>query len=48
LVEQREQLIEKIEDLQKVLGILDHKIEVYDDILLKIEQGFTEAEKEEA
>lgn len=46
LVEQRERLIDKIEEIEKVLGILDHKIEVYDQILLKIEQGFAEAELE--
>ena len=46
LVEQREQLIDRIEELEKVLGILDHKIEVYDQILLKIEQGFAELEFE--
>lgn len=46
LVEQRERLIDKIEELEKVLGILDHKIEVYDQILLKIEQVFAEAELE--
>lgn len=46
LIEQREQLIDKIEELEKVLGILDHKINVYDHILLKIEQGFAEAELE--
>ena len=46
LVEQRNGLIDKIEELEKVLGILDHKIEVYDQILLKIEQGFAEMEFE--
>ena len=46
LVEQRERLIDKIEELEKVLGILDHKIEVYDQILLKIEQNLAEAEVE--
>ena len=46
LVEQRNSLIDKIEELEKVLGILDHKIEVYDQILLKIEQGFAEMEFE--
>ena len=46
LIEQREHLIDKIEELEKVLGILDHKINVYDHILLKIEQGFAEAELE--
>ena len=46
LVEQRERLIDKIEELEKVLGILDHKIEVYDQIMLKIEQKLAEAEVE--
>ena len=46
LVEQREHLIDKIEELEKVLGILDHKIKVYDQIMLKIEQGFTGNEVE--
>jgi len=43
LIAQRERLLVKIEELQKVLGILDHKIEVYDHILLNLEQKFTEA-----
>ena len=43
LIEQRERLLDKIEELQNVLGILDHKIEVYDHILLNLEQKFTEA-----
>jgi MerR family transcriptional regulator, aldehyde-responsive regulator len=46
LIEQRERLLDKIEELQIVLGILDHKIEVYDQILLKFEQNFTEGEVE--
>jgi len=46
LVEQRERLIDKIEELEKVLGILEHKIEVYDQILLKAEQKFAETEIE--
>ena len=44
LVEQRELLLNKIEELQKVLGILDHKIDVYNERLLKIEQDFVEEE----
>ena len=44
LVEQREQIIDKIEELEKVLGILDYKIEVYDQILLEIEQNIAETE----
>jgi DNA-binding transcriptional MerR regulator len=47
LIEQREQLLDKIEGFQKVLSILDHKIDVYDEILLKIEQDFVTAEKVE-
>ena len=46
LVEQRQQLLNKIEELEKVLGILDHKIEVYDEILLKIEQGLANVKAE--
>jgi DNA-binding transcriptional MerR regulator len=46
LVEQRKSLIDKIEKLEKVLGILDHKIEVYEQIILKIEQDFAEMEFE--
>ena len=46
LVEQRELLLNKIEELQKVLGILDHKIDVYNERLLKIEQDFVEEELE--
>ena len=46
LVEQRHQLLNKIEELEKVLGILDHKIEVYNEILLKIEQGLSNAKSE--
>jgi len=46
LMEQRELLLDKIEEMQKVLGILDHKIEVYDEIVLKIEQDFAEEKQE--
>jgi len=46
LMEQRELLLDKIEELQKVLGILDHKIEVYDEIVLRIEQDFAEEKQE--
>ena len=46
LIEQRERLIDKIEELEKVLGILEHKIDVYDQILLKAEQDFAEMEVE--
>ena len=46
LVEQREVLLDKIEELQRVLGILDYKIEIYDDILMKHEQSFAAKEME--
>jgi DNA-binding transcriptional MerR regulator len=46
LGEQRERLLVKIEELKKVLGILNHKIEVYDHILLNLEQNLTEAVSE--
>ena len=44
MVEQREALLDKIENLQKVLGILDYKIEVYDEVMLKLEQDFADTE----
>jgi len=46
LMEQRELLLDKIEEMQKVLSILDHKIEVYDEIALRIEQDFAEEKQE--
>ena len=46
LIEQRRRLLDKIEELENVLGILDHKIEVYDQILLKFEQKITGAVSE--
>lgn len=42
LVEQREQLIEKMKEIQKTLDMVDHKLEVYDSILLKREQELVE------
>ena len=38
LAEQRELLASRIKDLQSTLNLLDHKIDVYDSILLKKEQ----------
>ncbi len=38
LTEQRELLASRIKDLKSTLDLLDHKIEVYDSILLKKEQ----------
>jgi len=46
LMEQRELLLDKIEEMQKVLSILDHKIEVYDEIVLRNEQDFAEEKQE--
>ena len=46
LIEQRERILTKVVELQEVLGILDHKIDVYDQILLKVEQNLNKAEKE--
>lgn len=45
LIEQREILLDRIEELEKVLGVLDHKIEIYDERLAKIESSFA-TEKE--
>ncbi len=42
LTDQRAQLSAKIAELEKVLDILDHKIEVYDQILLQVEQNLAE------
>jgi DNA-binding transcriptional MerR regulator len=46
LIEQKERILVKVAELQEVLGILDHKIEVYDQIMLKVEQNLNEVEKE--
>jgi DNA-binding transcriptional MerR regulator len=46
LIEQRKRILVKVAELKEVLGILDHKIEVYDQILLKLEQNLNETEKE--
>jgi DNA-binding transcriptional MerR regulator len=49
LLEQRAQLVTKMEEIQKTLDLVDHKIEVYENVLLKkekelIEQGANEEE----
>lgn len=46
LIEQRERISNKIVELQEVLGILEHKIDVYDQILLKVEKSLHEDAKE--
>ena len=38
LKEQRELLVSKMKEMQKTLGILDHKIEVYENAVLKKEK----------
>ena len=38
LMEQREQLLARMEEMQKTLDILDHKIEVYEYAILKKEK----------
>ena len=38
LVEQRELLMTRMKEMQKTLGILDHKIEVYENTVLKKEK----------
>jgi MerR family transcriptional regulator, aldehyde-responsive regulator len=44
LKEQREQLIARMAEMQKTLDILDHKIEVYENAVLKKEQGMLQTE----
>ena len=39
LKEQRELLLTKMQEMQKTLDILDHKIEVYENAVLKKEKG---------
>lgn len=38
LIHQRDQLADRMEEMQKTLDLLDHKIEVYEKALLKKEQ----------
>lgn len=44
LKKQREQLMVKMEEIQKTLALVDHKIEVYENILLKKEKELIETE----
>jgi len=46
LKEQRELLVAKMKDLQKTLDILDHKIEVYENAVLKKEQAMVQTEEQ--
>lgn len=45
LVEQREQLIARMNEMQKTLDILNHKIEVYEKAVLKKEKQIVQAEE---
>ncbi len=45
LVEQREQLIARMNEMQKTLDILNHKIEVYEQAVLKKEKEIVQAEE---
>ena len=47
LKHQREQLATQMEEMQKTLDLLDHKIEVYEKALLKKEHGIFEIEEPE-
>ena len=44
LREQRELLAARMNEMQKTLDILDHKIEVYENALLKKEQAMIQTE----
>ena len=45
LKEQRERLVAKMAEMQKTLDILDHKIEVYENAVLKKEKGIIQTEE---
>jgi MerR family transcriptional regulator, aldehyde-responsive regulator len=47
LKEQRELLLIKMKELQKTLDVLDHKIEVYENAVLKKEQEIVQTEEPE-
>ena len=44
LKEQRKQLVARMEEMQKTLDMLDHKIEVYENAVLKKEKGIIQTE----
>jgi MerR family transcriptional regulator, aldehyde-responsive regulator len=46
LKEQRDLLAARMSEIQKTLGILDHKIEVYENALLKKEKEMIQAEEQ--
>ena len=45
LKEQRELLLARMQEMQKTLDILDHKIEVYENAVLKKEKGILQTEE---
>ena len=45
LVEQRKLLVDRMNEMQKTLDILDHKIEVYEKAVLKKEKQIVQAEE---
>ena len=45
LKEQRELLVARMKEMQKTLDILDHKIEVYENAVLKKEKGIIQTEE---
>jgi len=45
LIEQRDLLVARMEEMQKTLDILNHKIEVYEKAVLKKEKAMIQAEK---
>ena len=45
LIEQRELLVARMQEMQKTLDILDHKIEVYEKAVLKKEKQIVQAEE---
>ena len=47
LREQRELLVCRMKEMQKTLDILDHKIEVYENTILKKEKGIVQTQESE-
>ena len=45
LKEQRDLLVTRMQEMQKTLDILDHKIEVYENAVLKKEKRIVQGEK---
>ena len=43
LIEQRDQLAERIQEMQKTLDLLNHKIQVYENAILTKEQAIVQA-----